>query len=54
MVRVGIIGCGSIARQRHAYEYGLNPDVEIAGFFDLSEERARSAASALPSSIIDP
>lgn len=44
MLRVGIIGCGSIAKQRHAYEYCANPNVEIAGFFDLSAPRAKALA----------
>lgn len=39
-MKVGIIGCGSIARQRHAHEYGLNKNVEIAGFYDFVPERA--------------
>lgn len=39
-MKVAVIGCGSIARQRHAHEYGLNKNVEIAGFFDFVKERA--------------
>lgn len=42
MLRVGIIGCGSIAKQRHGHEYFLNPNAEIKGFFDLSSERAQA------------
>lgn len=45
MIHVGIIGCGSIARQRHAYEYAHNPDAKIAGFYDLSTERAQELAA---------
>ncbi len=33
MLRVGVIGCGSIAKQRHGYEYFQNANVEIKGFF---------------------
>lgn len=40
-MKVGIIGCGSITRQRHAHEYGLNRNVEIAGFFDFVPQRAQ-------------
>lgn len=40
MVNVGIVGCGSIARKRHAVEYSNNPDVRILGFNDFHEERA--------------
>jgi len=39
-LRAAMIGCGTITRQRHAREYALNENVEIAGFFDLREERA--------------
>ena len=44
MIRVGVIGCGSIARKRHAAEYSNNPDVEIAGFTDFNTDRARKMA----------
>ena len=43
-LRVGIIGCGSIARTRHAWEFSIDSRVEIAGFFDNHPERARSLA----------
>ena len=42
MLRVGVIGCGSIAKQRHGYEYFHNSDVEIRGFYDLIPERAQA------------
>ncbi|SET17241.1 Predicted dehydrogenase [Natronincola peptidivorans] len=44
IIRVGIIGCGSIAKFRHAPEYHENPNVEIAGFFDYNRERAEALA----------
>lgn len=40
MINVGIVGCGSIARQRHAVEYTSNPNVSIQGFNDFHKERA--------------
>jgi predicted dehydrogenase len=40
MIRVGIIGCGSITRLRHAPEYASESDVAIAGFFDPLASRA--------------
>lgn len=43
-MRVALIGCGSITRQRHAHEYSLNKNCEIAGFFDFVPERAESLA----------
>lgn len=42
MINVGIIGCGSIARKRHAVEYLNNKQVNIVGFCDFSKERAVS------------
>lgn len=39
-VRVGILGCGAITQRRHAPEYAAREDVEIAGFYDLNQERA--------------
>ena len=44
-MKVGLIGCGSITKQRHAYEYSINDNVEIAGFFDLRRERAEDLAN---------
>ncbi len=40
-MKIGIIGCGAITRFRHAPECESNPNIEIAGFFDLVEGRAR-------------
>lgn len=42
MLRVGVIGCGSIAKQRHGYEYFHNGDVELKGFFDRRPERVEA------------
>lgn len=41
MLNVGVIGCGSIARMRHAVEYSNNPDVNIVGFTDFNKDRAK-------------
>ena len=41
-MKVGIIGCGSIARQRHGYEYFHKDGVEVGGFFDRVTERAQA------------
>ncbi|MDR0854054.1 MAG: Gfo/Idh/MocA family oxidoreductase [Clostridiales Family XIII bacterium] len=41
-LNIGIIGCGSIARQRHAHEYKLNPNATIVGFYDFDRSRAES------------
>lgn len=44
-IRVGVIGCGSIARHRHLPEYNSNPNVEIVAVSDRVEERASEIAS---------
>lgn len=44
MIKVGIIGCGKIAQVRHIPEYLTNPETEIAGYYDLSSERAQEMA----------
>ncbi|MBA4492849.1 Gfo/Idh/MocA family protein [Paenactinomyces guangxiensis] len=44
-VRVGIIGCGSIAKYRHIAEYADHPDVELAAFCDIVTGRAESFAA---------
>jgi predicted dehydrogenase len=45
MIKVGIIGCGKISQVRHIPEYLDNPDVQIVGITDLSEERAKELAA---------
>ncbi len=52
-MKVAMIGCGSITRQRHAYEYSHNKDVEIAGFFDVCPERAENLASIFGGKVYD-
>jgi predicted dehydrogenase len=44
-IKVGIIGCGSIARHRHAPEYKANSHVEEIIFYDRKGERALSLAN---------
>jgi len=53
MVKVGIIGCGSIAIHRHAPEYDMNPDVIIKGFYDPKNERARDLAEKYGGKVYD-
>jgi predicted dehydrogenase len=43
-IKVGIIGCGSIAKFRHAPEYKANPNVDEIVFFDRNAERAKELA----------
>lgn len=43
-IRVGIIGCGSIAKFRHAPEYKANSEVDEIVFYDRNLERAEKLA----------
>lgn len=43
-IKVGVIGCGSIAKYRHLPEYAANPNVEIVAVCDVLEERAKVTA----------
>jgi predicted dehydrogenase len=53
MLQVGIIGCGSIARQRHAAEYQHNENAQIAGVFDVSRPRAEAMAKDFDTKVYD-
>ena len=44
-VRVGIVGCGSIARHRHAPELARNPQARIVAFADRVPARAQECAA---------
>ncbi|MDC3415990.1 Gfo/Idh/MocA family protein [Aquibacillus salsiterrae] len=43
-LKVGVVGCGSIATHRHLPEYFQNKEVEIVAVCDVVEERATAAA----------
>jgi UDP-N-acetylglucosamine 3-dehydrogenase len=43
-LKVGVIGCGSIAKYRHLPEYKANKKVEIVAVCDIVEERAEKMA----------
>ncbi|MFX3623122.1 MAG: Gfo/Idh/MocA family protein [Ectobacillus sp.] len=43
-LKVGVIGCGSIAQHRHLPEYAFNPHVELVAVCDINKERAAKAA----------
>jgi len=44
MLKVGVLGCGTIARVRHLLEYDNNKEVKIAAVCDIVEERAEEMA----------
>ncbi|MGG3449814.1 Gfo/Idh/MocA family protein [Domibacillus aminovorans] len=43
-IKVGVIGCGSIAKYRHIPEYAMNENVELVAFCDIVTERAQGFA----------
>jgi len=45
MLKVGIVGCGSIARTRHAREYSENPDAVLSALYSSHPERAGAIAA---------
>lgn len=52
-MKVGIIGCGSIARFRHAPEYSQNPYVTEIVFYDRNPERAVQLADLFAGSVVE-
>ncbi|CAG9623136.1 Gfo/Idh/MocA family protein [Sutcliffiella rhizosphaerae] len=50
-IKVGIIGCGSITKLRHAPEYKANPYVDDIVFFDRNLERATDLAEHFGGSV---
>ena len=42
-IKIGIIGCGTIANSAHIPSYMANPDVEIKYFCDILPEKAKAA-----------
>ena len=50
-MKVGIIGCGSIAKLRHAPEYKANPYVSEIVFYDRNPERAKELANMFGGSV---
>jgi UDP-N-acetylglucosamine 3-dehydrogenase len=44
-IKVGVVGCGSIAKHRHLPEYHLNRQAEIMAVCDIVEERAMDMAA---------
>jgi UDP-N-acetylglucosamine 3-dehydrogenase len=43
-LKIGVIGCGSIAQHRHLPEYASNKEVEIVAVCDIVEERVKKTA----------
>ena len=51
--RIGIIGCGQIAKIRHVPELAESKDAELAGFYDYVPEHARSLANRYGGKVYD-
>jgi predicted dehydrogenase len=52
IVRVGIIGCGSISEFRHAPEYAENPNAEIIAYYDPQTHRAEKLANEYGGAVV--
>ncbi|GAB2566217.1 Gfo/Idh/MocA family protein [Gracilibacillus alcaliphilus] len=52
-LKVGIIGCGSITRFRHAPEYAANPFVDKLIFYDRNMTRAKDLAAAFDGEYVE-
>ena len=50
MFRVGVIGTGWVAQERHIPSFQAIPGVEVAGVYDRREDQARQVAHRLPGS----
>lgn len=44
-LKIGVIGCGTIAKQRHLLEYASNKEVEIVAVCDIVEKRVEEFAT---------
>jgi predicted dehydrogenase len=51
-IKIGIIGCGSIAEFRHAPEYAENPEAEIVAYFDPKTQRAEKLAGLYGGTVV--
>ncbi|MED4473952.1 MULTISPECIES: Gfo/Idh/MocA family protein [Bacillaceae] len=51
--KVGIIGCGSIAKLRHAPEYKANPYVSEIVFYDRNIERSTALAEQFGGTVVE-
>lgn len=52
-INVGIIGCGSITRFRHAPEYRANPHIKDIYFYDRNIERAERLAEEFDGHVVE-
>jgi len=53
VLKIGIIGCGKIARVRHAPEYHENKNCAISAWYDFDGERARELAEQYGGAVYD-
>jgi len=53
MLKIGIIGCGAIAKVRHAKEFFENPDSRLTALYDIHKERAEGIAELYGGKVYD-
>ena len=52
-IKVGIIGCGSITKLRHAPEYKANPFVDEIVFYDRNLDRSEALAALFGGTVVE-
>lgn len=52
-IKVGVIGCGTITRVRHAPEYAANPHVELAAWYNRTRSKAEDMAEKYGGRVCD-
>ena len=53
MLKIGVLGCGKIARVRHIPEYAANKNCELAAFYDPVRTRAEEMAAEYGGKVYD-
>ena len=43
-IKIGVLGCGSIAKNRHVAGYAKNSDVKIVAFYNKTKKTAQDLA----------
>lgn len=52
-VKIGVIGCGTITRVRHAPEYAANPNVELTAWYNRTRSKAEDLAAQYGGKVCD-
>lgn len=53
MLKIGILGCGQIAQQRHMPEYAANKNCELIGYYNPTHQKAEDMAARYGGAVYD-